>query len=476
MNLRNLFAVGVIAVAAGRVLGAEPFDEVVARASLEYNDRLKKATDELNQTRERVATEKAPLLKQLRAAEDRILAAQIATTRLETAKENASEQRRVLLKDLDAVRKNTSYISTLSRDSLKAAFEALAPGEDQFAGERFEALHQRFEAAVSAGASTASVEAVEFLVGRTQQALGGYTAQGSSMMADTNQVLKGTFAFVGPETFFRAENGKAGTVRPRSEAKYPITYPLAIWKTEESSAFFEGRVGAIPADVSGGKALRLQETQGTALEHISKGGVVAYAIVVVGLVALLMIIHKVRDVARMGVDTPESVQRFLQIVSQGEPAEARHALTQLKPMTKEVFSIGLQYREQPKIVLEEHLQAVLLRQRLHFERRLPLLAVIATAAPLMGLLGTVVGMVKTFALITVFGTGNAAKLSSGISEVLVATELGLTVAIPTLVAHGFLAHRIQKNLSLLERYALQFVTANDAARSEARTSEETLRT
>jgi biopolymer transport protein ExbB len=126
--------------------------------------------------------------------------------------------------------------------------------------------------------------------------------------------------------------------------------------------------------------------------------------------------------------------------------------------------VGLQYADQPKIILEERLQAVLLEQRLHYERRLPLLAVIATAAPLMGLLGTVVGMVKTFALITVFGTGNAGKLSSGISEVLVATELGLAVAIPALVTHGFLAHRIQKNLSLLERYALQFTTAVETAR------------
>ena len=107
------------------------------------------------------------------------------------------------------------------------------------------------------------------------------------------------------------------------------------------------------------------------------------------------------------------------------------------------------------------------QQRIRFERRLPLLAVIATAAPLMGLLGTVVGMVKTFALITVFGTGNAAKLSSGISEVLVATELGLVVAIPALVAHGFLAHRIQRNLSLLERYALEFATSVGTSRAAA---------
>jgi len=76
----------------------------------------------------------------------------------------------------------------------------------------------------------------------------------------------------------------------------------------------------------------------------------------------------------------------------------------------------------------------------------------------------VMGMIKTFALITVFGTGNAAKLSSGISEVLVTTELGLTVAIPALVLHGFLSHRTQRKLSLLERYAVEFVAAAGEAK------------
>jgi biopolymer transport protein ExbB len=82
----------------------------------------------------------------------------------------------------------------------------------------------------------------------------------------------------------------------------------------------------------------------------------------------------------------------------------------------------------------------------------------------MGLLGTVVGMVKTFSLMTVFGTGNAAKLSTGISEVLVATELGLAVAIPALVIHGFLASRAHKHIALQDRHALEFVTAVEVSR------------
>ncbi|MES1168149.1 MAG: MotA/TolQ/ExbB proton channel family protein, partial [Oleiharenicola lentus] len=186
----------------------------------------------------------------------------------------------------------------------------------------------------------------------------------------------------------------------------------------------------------------------------------------IGLLSLLLMIRKVIDLARMGVDSQPVAQAFIARVAQGGRAAAEPALASFRSTTREIFSTGLEHMDLSKIVLEEHLQALLLKQRLHFERRLPLLAVIATAAPLMGLLGTVVGMVKTFALITVFGTGNAGKLASGISEVLVATELGLAVAIPTLVVHAFLSQRIHKNLATLERYALEFVTAAKSGRPE----------
>ena len=66
------------------------------------------------------------------------------------------------------------------------------------------------------------------------------------------------------------------------------------------------------------------------------------------------------------------------------------------------------------------------------------------------------------------GTGSAGKLSGGISEALVATGLGLAVAIPTLVVHGFLSHRIHKGLALLERYSLEFVTAVEEAQSSTK--------
>jgi biopolymer transport protein ExbB len=461
----GLMATLILASALRGAEGNETFNSAMERAAVEYRQRVERAADELNRTRARIADEKAPLLQRQRAAEDRLITAESESTRYQTREEDTAEQRRKLLIELDGLRKSTTYLTTLAHESVKAATDGLAPGETQAGDDRLPAIQKQLDDPNKVPSAVTAVETVEYLLSRTERALGGYRVAGSAMLAETNQVLPGTFAFVGPETYFFAESGGApGVVRPREGAKHPVSYALPTWKPEEAKAFFSGSPGTIVADASGGKALRLKETTGTVWEHVKKGGVVAYAIVAVGILAAFMIVQKIRDLSRMAVDSPRQVATFLEIVARGATVEAERAIKGLKRTTRELFAAGLQYAGQPKTILEERLQAVLLEQRLYYERRLPLLAVIATAAPLMGLLGTVVGMVKTFALITVFGTGNAGKLSSGISEVLVATELGLAVAIPALVAHGFLAHRIQKNLSLLERYALQFATAVETAR------------
>ena len=85
------------------------------------------------------------------------------------------------------------------------------------------------------------------------------------------------------------------------------------------------------------------------------------------------------------------------------------------------------------------------------------MALTAAAAPLLGLLGTVTGMIKTFTLITIFGTGDAKSLSSGISEALVTTELGLIVAIPSLILHGLLSRMAKQKIGDLEQISVSFI-------------------
>ncbi len=449
----------------GTMHGAPTFEEAMKRAAVDYRERAHQAAAALGQTRARVAGEKAPLLQQLRAAEDRMVAAESETTRLETQREDSTEQRRKILKALETIRQTTTYARSLAHDSLKAAVDQLAPGEDQLLADRLATLQKQLEAASGGAEGGAALDVADFLCAHTEQALGGYRAEGAALVAETGQVVRGTFAFVGPDAYFLpASNDRPGTLRPREGAKHPISYAIPDWKPAEAKAFFAGQPATFAADASGGKALRLDQTRGTLWQHVRKGGAVAFAIVIVGIFSALMILQKARDVARLRVDSPAAIEGVLTAVAHGDLAAAERAAATLNRSARELLEEGLRHADQSKTMLEERLQAVLLALRLEAEHRLPFLAVIATAAPLMGLLGTVVGMVKTFALITVFGTGNAGKLSSGISEVLVATELGLAVAIPTLVAHGFFAQRIQRNLALLERYALKFMSAVESGK------------
>lgn len=472
MKLKIAFRLGAVLLAGGLAAtmpAAEEFDEALKRAAADYARRLAEAGEELNRTRERIAAEKSPMLAGLRAAEDELIALEREISRLNTGHENAAADKRRLLRDIEEVRKTDAYVTTLATDALKAVAEGLGPGEESLIGGRLRAAQQQLETAAAAGAGgPAAVAAAEFLLARTERVLGGAISPARAMNAADNRVHEGLLALVGPEAFFQpAGGGVAGIVRLREGLEQPVYYPQAQWTAAESQALFAGASGTLPADPTGGKALRLQQNSGTWAGHISKGGKVAWAIVFVGLVALLLVAHKLVDAAAMRVDTSARVAAFLHAVAAGAREQARAALPGLAATTREIFAEGLKHLDAPPGIREEKLEAVLLGQRLHFERRLPLLAVIATAAPLMGLLGTVVGMVKTFTLITVFGTGNAAKLSSGISEVLVATELGLVVAIPALVVHGFLAHRISKNLAVLERQALEFATAAEVARPGA---------
>ncbi len=470
MKPRLILLVLVAALGAARGRAADPspesFNDAVQQAAGDFEKQSVQAAKELERTRQRLTAEKAPLLRARQAAEDKLIALEREVTRLETQDQRATDRRRALVKDQESVRRTVSYLNSSARDALKAFEDGLAPGEDQLLVESLRKLQQSLDDGAAGNSPQAAAEVLEFLQQWTRRAAGGYAAPAQAVYSGQNQVQPGVIVFFGPDSYFLPDrDGAPAVLRRQSGAPYPIAYALPEWSRGAAEPLFRGQPGPVMADASRGKALHLQETRGSVWSHIQSGGIMAYVILTTGLLALLLIVQKVRDLTQLRLDPPDTVHALLTGVAAGAWAEAEKKLSGLRATTRELFAAGLRYSHQPKTLLEEHLNSYLHRQQMHFERRLSLLAVIATAAPLMGLLGTVSGMVNTFALITVFGTGNAMKLSAGISEVLVATELGLMVAIPTLVIHGFLSHRIRKNLALLEHYAMEFVIAVDTARA-----------
>lgn len=122
-----------------------------------------------------------------------------------------------------------------------------------------------------------------------------------------------------------------------------------------------------------------------------------------------------------------------------------------------IFAAGLSQANAGREAMRQSIQETASVVIHDLERYLNTLGTIAAIAPLLGLLGTVVGMIRVFSQIMIHGTGNAAILAGGISEALITTAAGLTVAIPTLVMHRYLQRRLDSAVVTMEQESNRLV-------------------
>ncbi|MBT6612158.1 MAG: MotA/TolQ/ExbB proton channel family protein, partial [Deltaproteobacteria bacterium] len=131
-----------------------------------------------------------------------------------------------------------------------------------------------------------------------------------------------------------------------------------------------------------------------------------------------------------------------------------------------VLQAALKNRRLKREDIENVLQETILGQIPPLERFLSTLGMMASIAPLLGLLGTVTGMINTFHTITYFGTGDAKMMSGGISEALVTTMLGLSVAIPIMFSHTLLSRFVENLIAQMEEKAVAFINTIEKTRGE----------
>jgi biopolymer transport protein ExbB len=127
-----------------------------------------------------------------------------------------------------------------------------------------------------------------------------------------------------------------------------------------------------------------------------------------------------------------------------------------KPVAR-VLKAGLSSRQMQREEMENALQEAILKEIPPMERFLSTLGMLAAIAPLLGLLGTVIGMIETFHVITLHGTGDPRLMSGGISEALVTTMLGLSVAIPLMLSQTLLNRAVDKHIGQMEEKAVSLV-------------------
>jgi len=187
------------------------------------------------------------------------------------------------------------------------------------------------------------------------------------------------------------------------------------------------------------------------------GGWVMVPIVACSVVAMAIILERLWALRRRRVMPQNLVTQIWQMHIKGGLTNAHiQTLRQGSPLGR-VLAAGLLNRMHSREVMKESIEEVGRQVVLELERYLNTLGTIASVAPLLGLLGTVLGMIKVFTAIVSAGVGNPGILAGGISEALITTAAGLIVAIPSLMFHRFFTGKVNELVIGMEEQALKMV-------------------
>ena len=223
----------------------------------------------------------------------------------------------------------------------------------------------------------------------------------------------------------------------------PQAVPATPGEAEDAiAAWADGSGQTLPMDPTLGAALSLLQARRTLDDWIQGGGLLLWPILAIGLAALLAVLYKG---ARLFSARPCPAD-FADRLRTARDADGWPGVVRLLKSMPRFPAARVLLWARPDAapdLRDKQLQEGFLFELRRLESWLGFIAVMAAVAPLLGLLGTVTGMIDSFQAVTVFGTANPRIMSSGISEALITTQAGLGVAIPAMLLHQFLKQRVQ---------------------------------
>lgn len=434
--------------------------ETYAKAVASVEADLETELAALAELRNQIAVEKPPL-----AMETNEIAAEF---RDKTRKsELARQERDALIHDLTEIsnrvriwRDESAYI-----DSLLVEFRKEHEGRISLA--EAESMRELFAQTETDDASglTAKLGVVEAALNRIGKAGDLQPREGTAL--DANGVAQtGTFVEAGPVSWFASEDGGlAGLVTESATLQPEIVAGTASAKEVRQLA--EGSASKLRFDPTLGTALALGEADDSLIDHIRQGGIWIFPILALALIATLAALGKWIQLLRIRDFKPSTVREVLAAVNEGKAEAAKKTLESVRHPVRALLERGIEARDRSREEVEEALYEKYLEAQPPLQRGLSLIAIASATAPLLGLLGTVTGMIHTFKLINIFGTGDAKSLASGISEALVTTEFGLVVAIPALILHALLSRKVQGIRATMEMTSLAFVNGLEKGEAKA---------
>ncbi|MFT7235201.1 MAG: biopolymer transport protein ExbB [Methylophagaceae bacterium] len=193
------------------------------------------------------------------------------------------------------------------------------------------------------------------------------------------------------------------------------------------------------------------------LELVTTGGWLMLPLFLCSIIAIGIIIERFWSLQTKHISPPELVTQIWQWLRHQQVDESRIRALQENSPLGQILASGLINKNAPREITKESIEDVGRHVTLSLEKNLNTLGTIAAITPLLGLLGTVIGMIKVFAVITTEGVGNPETLAGGISEALITTATGLAVAIPSLIFYRYFRGKINLLVVDMEKQAMKLI-------------------
>lgn len=423
---------------------------------------LKEAIASLAELRKQIETEKIPLARRVSILQSKARKLRRELEHYLRLRDNREASLLQLEKEVKESEADLDYSIGLFSDYISSWHHGNPPAEQELWSPRLSPLlldpqkkATREESLDSFFRATLlSIEAINF-------AAGGISFSGDAIVPPEGTREDGIFWSMGPTIFFSGINGSAGFLERSfssiqrqnlslSSQSVLASEPARLIPASSSTSDLINQamqrkssnqeVVILPMDPTLGKALVMEKGELSVLEELQKGGIWIYPILFFAVLSLMI-----------------AVVKAFQIIKVKLPSEVASLEGNYSGPFELLRKTSKGYQGKNPEILEEILYEAIIDMQVKLEKALPLIAVTAATAPLLGLLGTVTGMIDVFRQITNFANPENSELARGISEALVTTKFGLVTAIPSLIAHALLTRRLQGIISKMEGFSARLV-------------------
>lgn len=409
------------------------------------SNQVKNIQGRLNQFKQNAQVEKRQIEGEISSLENQLLNAESTASQLE-------DEIFQIGRSSESAQDNQGLIESTIIQAVSTMSEYQFPGFDETNSGNEETLSD----AESSQNDLAKINTLVDFANQTIRQQASITEQPGDFFLTDGTAVKGKILRIGNIASYGSNGQNAGVLAPAGEKQFKV------WQDsnpEAAMGIFKGQTsGLLPIFLyeSSIKAIEEKE-QKTILSVINSGGIIAWIIAGLGMFALLLIILRVFFLNRASTSTEKLLSGVVHKIENKDVSGAIDLAHKKSSSSSRVLLSALRNIDRDRDHIEDIVSESILHESSQLNRFGSLILVIATVAPLLGLLGTVTGMIATFDIITDFGTGDPKLLSGGISIALVTTEVGLAVAIPTLLFGNILSGWAERIKDDMEKAALRAI-------------------